>query len=81
MNLTDERRRTIRTAFQALIALAAAAPLIADAAGIPATAPGVGVGLAVAAGVTRVMALPPVEEFLERFVPWLAAHDRPENPT
>lgn len=33
--------------------------------------------LAVAAGITRVMALPQVERFLARFVPWLAAEPEP----
>lgn len=66
-------RTTVRTVFQALIALAAAAPLLVATAGFDAGAGGVAVFLAVSAAVTRVMALPVVEGFLQRFVPWLAA--------
>ncbi|MFD8546783.1 hypothetical protein [Streptomyces sp. NPDC059649] len=62
--MTDATRRTIRTVLQTVLALAAGAPLIIDAAGIPQTAAGVGVVLAVAAGITRVMALPVIEGLL-----------------
>ena len=64
MKLTDGNRRTIRTTLQAALSLAAAAPLIVDASGIPAATPGIAVGLAVAAGVTKVMALPAVDRLL-----------------
>ncbi|QNJ57082.1 holin [Gordonia phage Rabbitrun] len=70
--MSDETRRTVRTVFQAAVAVAAALPLIVVASGIPATAAGVGVALAVAGGVTRVMALPVVDELLHTYVPWLA---------
>lgn len=70
--LNDEKRRTIRTVFQSAVSLLAAAPLLVDASGIPETTAGVGVLLAVAAGVTRVMALPQVNDFIERVAPWLA---------
>ena len=66
----------VRGIFQALVALAAAAPLIyaAFTQQDPALAAGgVGTVLTIMAGVTRVMALPAVETFLQRFVPWLAA--------
>lgn len=66
-------RATVRTVFQAGLALAASLPLIVEASGVPETAAGVGAALAVAAGVTRVMALPAVNDFIERFVPVLAA--------
>ena len=71
-------RATFRTIFQALIALAAQAPLIAaaveeatgyDLQGVPFVV----VTLATAAAITRVMAIPQVEAFLRRFLPWLAA--------
>jgi hypothetical protein len=68
-------RATIRTAFQAGTALAAGAPLIYQAATNhdPAAATGAaGLALAVAAGITRVMALPTVDTFIRRFVPFLA---------
>lgn len=71
-------RATLRTAFQALVALAALAPLIAaaieeatgyDLDGVPFVV----TVLACAAAVARVMALPAVEVFLRTFVPFLAA--------
>ncbi|QGH75765.1 hypothetical protein L3Y25_gp036 [Gordonia phage Syleon] len=65
------RRAVVRTVFQVVIALAAALPLIVVASGVPATAAGVGVALAVAAGVTRVMALPVVNDLIDQYVPWL----------
>ncbi|WP_439676011.1 hypothetical protein [Embleya sp. MST-111070] len=62
--MTDSTRRTIRTVVQAVLGLAAGLPLIITASGIPETAAGVGVILAVAAGVTRVMALPVVQQLM-----------------
>lgn len=71
-------RATARTVFQALIALAALAPLVAaaveeatgyDLEGVPFIV----VALAASAAVTRVMAVPQVNAFLARFVPFLAA--------
>ena len=49
---------------QDAVSLAAALPLIVQASGVPETTAGVGVGLAVAAAVTRVMALPAVDRLL-----------------
>ncbi|MFH9870384.1 hypothetical protein ACH4NT_30460 [Streptomyces lydicus] len=62
--MTDASRRTLRTIVQTVLALAAGLPLIIDAAGVPQTAAGVGLALAVAGGVTRVMALPVIENLL-----------------
>lgn len=62
--MTDAARRTARTVLQTVLAVAAGLPLIVDAAGIPASLPGVGVTLAVAAGLTRVMSLPLVDGLL-----------------
>ena len=62
--MRDSTRRTIRSVVQHTLAVAAAAPLIVQASGIPETTAGVGVGLAVMAGVTRVMALPVVDRIL-----------------
>jgi hypothetical protein len=72
-------RSTARTIFQAAIALATRVPLIsaevyADADAAPAAVAQV---LVVAGVVTRVMALPGVETFLRRFVPFLAASSDP----
>ena len=73
-------RATVRTVVQATIAGAAAAPIVYQAAtqespelagGAPATV------LVVSGAITRIMALPVVEQFLRRFVPFLAASDTP----
>lgn len=66
--MTDAARRTIRTVVQTVLALAAGLPLIIEAAGIPQTAAGIGVALTVAGGITRVMALPVVENLLPRWL-------------
>lgn len=75
-------RSTARTIFQALVSLAAIAPLIKagveestgyDLDGIPFII----VVLAGAAAVTRVMAIPGVETWLRRFLPFLAAAPKP----
>lgn len=67
-------RTTVRSVFQALVALAVMAPVLVQAAGLdPAGIPWLAGVLAVAAAVTRVMALPQVEVFLRRFIPFLSA--------
>jgi len=71
-------RATFRTIFQGAIALAAILPLIFSTAGI---AP-VGIAailIGVAGAVTRVMAIPAVENFLETYVPILAAKPKSIN--
>lgn len=68
-------RAVVRTVFAALVALAAMAAPIYSAAtnNSPEAATGwAAVALAIAGGVTRVLALPQVDEFLHRFAPWLA---------
>ncbi|MFF3178111.1 hypothetical protein ACFVQ0_36450 [Streptomyces sp. NPDC057900] len=74
--MTDAARRTVRTVVQTVLGLAAGLPLIIDAAGIPQTAAGVGVALAVAGGLTRVMALPVVEGLLPS---WLRAEPNTDD--
>lgn len=72
-------RTTVRTAFQAAVGAAAMAGPVYEAATHqdPAAATGLAAtGLAICLGVTRVMALPGVNGWLERFVPWLAAEPR-----
>lgn len=67
-------RSTARTVFQALVALAVLAPFVVQASGLDAEAlPWLAGFLAICAGITRVMALPQVEAFLRRFLPFLAA--------
>lgn len=66
-------RSTIRTVFQIAVGLAPMLPAIVHASGVDDTAAPVGAALAISGGVTRVMAMPAVEAFLQRFLPWLAA--------
>ena len=66
-------RATVRTGLAVVVALAAMMPLLVDASGLDETAGPVAGVLAIAGAITRVMALPQVEAFLARFVPWLAA--------
>ncbi|WP_209021860.1 hypothetical protein [Nocardioides sp. 503] len=67
-------RSTARTVFQAFIGLCVLAPLIVGATGLTvAQLPWLGVVLGVAAAVTRIMAIPGVEAWLRRFLPFLAA--------
>lgn len=71
--MTDGARRTVRTVFQTVVALAAGMPLIVAASGLADVVPGVAVVLAVSAGVTRVMALPVVDQLLPS---WLRSAPR-----
>lgn len=79
------RRATIRSGFQAFVGLCGIVPAIVAAAlfGVDtSTAPGWLVGtlaliVGVAMGVTRVMALPPVNTWIATHVPWLAAEPKP----
>jgi hypothetical protein len=66
--MTDATRRTLRSIVQFVLGLAAATPLIIDTAGIPRTAAGVGIALAVAAGITRVMSLDAVQDLLPNWL-------------
>lgn len=67
-------RATARTLFQALVALCVLFPVLVDQTGLEAEdAPWLAIPLAVAAAVTRIMALPQVNDFLARFIPFLAA--------
>jgi hypothetical protein len=69
----NSTRRTVRTVFQLALSLAVVLPLLVSASGLDETLPPLAIALAVAAAVTRVMALPAVEQLLQRFAPWLAA--------
>lgn len=76
-------RTTIRTLFQGIVAAAAVAAPVYEAAVHQDAAAATGwaaTGLAVAAAVTRVMALPAVDTFLARFLPFLAAQPAPPPP-
>lgn len=65
-------RATARTVFAIVVALLTLLPVIAATAGIGAV-PAVVQVLAVAATITRVLALPGVEDFLQKYLPFLAA--------
>ncbi len=71
-------RSTVRTIFQATVSLAAMWGLIIEVLNLPDWA-WVGTSVAVAGGITRLMALPAVEEWLRRFFPFLAAAPDPGN--
>ncbi len=66
-------RTTVRTVFQALIGLAAAWGLVVEALGLSEQIPIVAASLTVTAAITRLMALPVVNDWLATYVPWLAA--------
>lgn len=71
-------RSTARTAFQVLVAVAAVWALVVEAAGVDQTNTVIAATVAGAAGVNRVMALPAVNDFIARFIPWLAAEPKGE---
>lgn len=71
-------RSTARTVFQAAVALAAMWALVVQVAGLPDWA-WVGTSVALAGGITRVMALPAVEAWLRQFLPFLAAAPKPKE--
>ncbi|MEV7026172.1 hypothetical protein [Kitasatospora sp. NPDC093558] len=62
--MSDSLRRTIRTIFQTVLGLAAGLPVLVHTTGVSSALPGLGVALAVAAAITRVMALPAVDALL-----------------
>lgn len=79
--MSAKLKRTIRTALQSALGLAAGLPLIADASGLTKSA-GVATVLVVAAAATRVMALPVVENFLNVFgIGFVAPAPAPAAPT
>lgn len=72
-------RATARTVFQGLVGAAAMAAPVYGAATHhdPAAATGwAATGLAISAGITRVMALPGVNGWLAKFLPFLAAEPK-----
>ena len=66
-------RAVARTIFAGLIGLAAAWALIIEALGLDKGLPWVATTLAIAGGITRVLAIPAVNTWLQTFIPWLAA--------
>jgi hypothetical protein len=66
--MSEAAKRTLRTVVQTAVGLCVLLPTVVDAVGLPETIPWVAGVLAVAAGVTRIMALPAVQALLP---PWL----------
>lgn len=72
--MSDATRRTLRTTLEVIVALAAMVPVLVSTIGLDTTAiPALAGIVAVAAAITRIAALPAVEEFLQTWLPWLAA--------
>lgn len=65
-------RATLRTVVAGAVALVSLLPTIA-AVGHLGAVPGMAQALAVAGAVTRVLAIPGVDTWLRRYLPWLAA--------
>lgn len=65
-------RATARTVFAALIGLASMWALVVEALGLDQGIPWVAASLAVTGAVTRLMALPAVNDWLRQYMPWLA---------
>ena len=63
----------VRTVFQALVGFAAMWGLIVEAMGVDGKLPWVAASLAVTGAITRIMAIPAVNAWLETYIPWLAA--------
>jgi hypothetical protein len=66
-------RSTVRSVFQFIVGLCALIPLLLNADGGAQHTGAVAVALTVAGAVTKIMAMPQVEDFLEAHIPWLAA--------
>ncbi|MFI9153766.1 hypothetical protein [Streptomyces sp. NPDC053367] len=62
--MSEAAKRTLRTVLQTAVALCVLLPTVVTAAGVPATLPWIAGALAVAAAVTRVMAVPAVQALL-----------------
>ncbi|MFD6517293.1 hypothetical protein [Rhodococcus sp. NPDC060176] len=69
-------RATVRTGFQVGVALLTLIPVVLVTSGLSLTVVG-GQVIAVTTAVAKVMALPQVNAFIDRFVPWLAAEPVP----
>ncbi|MFJ9246056.1 hypothetical protein [Streptomyces sp. NPDC101776] len=74
--MSEAAKRTLRTAVQTAVGLCVLLPTVVAAAGVSETIPWVAGALAVAAGVTRVMALPAVEALLPAWLRTGGADER-----
>lgn len=68
--VTNSWRATVRTAFQMILGLAALLTMISVDSGTPAA---LATAVAVSATVTKVMGIPAVNDFINKFLPFLAA--------
>lgn len=66
-------QRAARTVFQGAVAVAVMWPTVTEAAGVDSGGTIAAGSIALAAGISRVMALPAVNGWLARYVPFLAA--------
>ena len=73
--MSEAVKRTLRTVLQTAVGLCVLLPTLVDTAGVPRTLPWAAGALAVAAAVTRVMAVPGVQALLPA---WLRT-DAPAN--
>ncbi|MCX2181083.1 hypothetical protein [Streptomyces sp. SKN60] len=62
--MSEAAKRTVRTVLQTAVGIAVVLPAIVDAAGLPETLPWVAGALAVAGALSRVMAVPAVQNLL-----------------
>ncbi|MER7955416.1 hypothetical protein [Streptomyces sp. NPDC096030] len=62
--MSENTKRAVRTVLQSAVGIAVVLPAIVDASGLPATLPWVAGALAVAGALTRVMAVPAVQNLL-----------------
>ena len=72
-------RATARTIFQAVIGFAAMWAVIVETLGLNAEWQWVSASLVVTAAITRIMAIPQVEAWLQHFLPFLAAEPAPKS--
>lgn len=73
-------RATLRTIFQVGIGLASLAPTVIAVGGLPTNNVVVTQIVLVSAAVTRIMAIPGVNDFLRKVAPWLAADPAKPQP-
>lgn len=81
-NTTQARypwRAVIRTVFAGIVGFAPLLPAIVGASGLDQTSGLIGASLAISGAVTRILAVPGVNDFLDRFFPFLAAAPTPKQ--
>ncbi|MBW8735915.1 MAG: hypothetical protein JF621_01860 [Streptomyces turgidiscabies] len=77
--MSPANTRAVGTVIQGVVMFAVALPAIVNASGIPEPLPWVAGALALAGGLARVMALPAVEQLLDRFGLGLVDDTAPED--